>query len=176
MNGKRFSGMLGQSHHLNRNSLFRRSLGKNPLGGLLIAVFCVFAILTDVPNLYAHQGATGIVKHRMDAFTKAKSQMREIQAALRESDRETISAITSEMQIWAQQMQEAFPEGSDIPPSEALPAIWDDASGFADAITAYQTALIALHSAAQTDDSAAVRERFKAVGQACASCHKGYRK
>lgn len=124
----------------------------------------------------AHQGASGIIKQRMDNFTQARGQMKQINAALRAGDLPAVAEITSQMMAWADKMTDAFPEGSDGAPSEASPAIWQDADGFAAAIARYDAAIDGLYKAARANDDSAALTGFKALGASCKSCHRAYRK
>ena len=134
-------------------------------------------MITAAPiSVSAHQGASGIVKERMDNFSQARSQMKQINAALRAGDLPAVAEITSQMMAWADEMQDAFPEGSDGAPSEASPAIWQDAEGFAAAIARYDAAIDGLYKAADANDDSAALASFKTLGASCKSCHRAYRK
>ena len=126
-------------------------------------------------SLSAHQGATGIVKERMDEFSKARNQMQEMRRALQNNQFDTIAETSADMQIWAKKIVSLFPEGSKIPPSEAALSIWRDNEGFAKAAALYDDSLVKLNEAALTNDRDMVITAFKKVGQACQSCHKSYR-
>ena len=127
-------------------------------------------------SLSAHQGASGIVKERMDEFLKARGQMKQMQRALQNNQFETIADISADMQNWAKNMVKSFPEGSNEKPSEASLSIWRDSTGFANAAAFYNDSLIKLNESALTYDRDAVITAYQAVGQACKSCHKSYRK
>ena len=71
----------------------------------------------------AHQGATGIVKQRMDAFKTSQKQLKSIVAAARAEDFDTIENLAESLAEWGRKMPEYFPAGSDSAPSEAAPAI-----------------------------------------------------
>ncbi len=68
-----------------------------------------------------------------------------------------------------------FPEGSHGEGSRALPAIWEDAAGFGEALTAFQSAADALAEAAQAGDMAAVGEAAAGFGRTCGGCHRPFR-
>lgn len=143
----------------------------------LISLCLSVIMIAAMPiSLSAHQGASGIVKERMDQFSEARGQMKQINAALRASDLPAVAEITSQMMAWADEMADAFPEGSDNAPSEASPAIWQDAEGFAAAIARYDSAIDSLNKAALSNDASATLKGFKMVGAACKNCHRTYRK
>jgi cytochrome c556 len=66
-----------------------------------------------------------------------------------------------------------FPGGSEG--GDALPAIWQQPDDFAERLAAIREAAAAFSSAAQSNDSAAIRQAFQAVGGACKGCHDNYR-
>ena len=68
-----------------------------------------------------------------------------------------------------------FPAGSNVGESEALPAIWDDAEGFAEAVANMQSAANAFVEAAESGDAAAIGAAFRNVGMGCRGCHDNYR-
>lgn len=129
-----------------------------------------------ISSAHAHQGATGIVKERMDAFSEARGQMKQLRGAIGGSEFEAITDITARMQIWADKMADYFPEGSDQSPSEAAPTIWSDPDGFAAKISAYQQSIKALNGAALSGDRDSTIQAFSALGQSCKNCHQSYRK
>lgn len=141
----------------------------------LIPIFSLCLCLSAAQAI-AHKGATGIVKERMDKFSEARGQMKQMRSALSVNALADVAEITSHMRIWAAAMPAAFPAGSDSAPSEALPAIWEDSEGFAKAIAAYDEALISLQQAALADNQPLALKQFRALGQACSNCHNTYRK
>ena len=138
-----------------------------------LCALCVFGFMIGVG--YAHEGAAGIIKERMDKFQQARLHMKQIRGALLADDFVAIAAITQEMRPWAQDMADYFPEGSDDAPSEALPAIWTDSTGFLAKISQYQAGIQQLNAAALSQDKDATRAAFGVVGASCQSCHRTYR-
>lgn len=143
----------------------------------ILAIMAASLLLVlPMQTLQAHKGATGIVKERMDRFSEAKGQMRALRGAIQSGDLTKAGTITSAMVPWAKEMADAFPEGSDQAPSEALPTIWTDKAGFAAAIAAYDEALTAMNKAIMSGDMSAASNGFKSLGASCSNCHKSYRK
>lgn len=55
-------------------------------------------------------------------------------------------------------------------------AVWGDAAGFKAATEAFNAAVVALDTAAQTAQSSAdIQEAFGKVGESCGSCHKVFK-
>ena len=111
------------------------AFGKTSLT-IALALSCGLSMLA-----YAHSGATGIVKERMDFFTQNKDNLKAIKAHLRGGDLGAIVPLATQIRDWAEKMPAYFPAGSDGKPSEASPQIWLDFSGFERAASAnYQAA------------------------------------
>lgn len=68
-----------------------------------------------------------------------------------------------------------FPEGSHGEGSRALPDIWEDAAGFGEALSAFQSAADALAEAARAGDMAAVGDAAAGLGRTCGGCHRPFR-
>lgn len=68
-----------------------------------------------------------------------------------------------------------FPEGSHGEGSRALPDIWNDAAGFGEALSAFQSAAEALADAARAGDMTAVGDAAAGLGRTCGGCHRPFR-
>jgi cytochrome c556 len=77
---------------------------------------------------------------------------------------------------WARAIPAMFPEGTDIPPSDALPALWSDRAGFNAAAEGFVVATTAVNQAVAANDKVAYRAALDQVGKACSACHDKYRK
>ena len=140
---------------------------------LLKIGFILFA--TPTTFVFAHDGATGIVKERMDMFKKNQNNLKVIKSHIRSEDYDSIIKLADEIRDWAVKMPEYFPEGSNNKPSEASPAIWADFGGFKDAALKNEKAAEKLVAAAQAEDQNEVVNSFKAVAASCKSCHQSYK-
>ena len=76
---------------------------------------------------------------------------------------------------WAEALPTMFPQGTQLPGSRALPAVWDDRPGFEAKAAAFRSATASLSAAAQAGDKAGFAAAYKAVGESCGSCHDSYR-
>ena len=135
-----------------------------------LALSCGFSMLA-----YAHSGATGIVKERMDFFTQNKDDLKAIKTHFQNGDLDAIVPLATQIRDWAEKMPAYFPAGSDGKPSEASPQIWLDFSGFKRAANANYQAANQLVIAAKAGDSKAAINAFKATAATCKSCHKSYK-
>ena len=134
-------------------------------------------ILSAVPAtlVFAHSGATGIVKERMDMFKKNQGNLKAIKSHIRSEEYGSIVTLSEEIRDWAVKMPAYFPEGSNEKPSEASPAIWTDFDGFKKAVMKNEAAAKQLIAAAKSEDQKAVVDGFKAVAASCKSCHQSYK-
>lgn len=124
---------------------------------------------------HAHEGATGIVKDRMDRFKISQTNMKAMANALTRGDLDVIIDGAAEIETWAQEMVSFFPEGSDQKPSEANPAIWTDAEAFAAAAAANGNAARRLMDLALDEETDALPEAFRTLAGTCKACHQKFR-
>lgn len=68
-----------------------------------------------------------------------------------------------------------FPEGTGGEGTRALPAVWENPEGFAEAMRAFQTAADALLAAARTGDAEAASAAMQDVNVGCRNCHGDFR-
>ena len=113
-----------------------------PVGALIIVASTSLA--------FAHGGATGIVKERMDLMASVGKSMKTI-TEMFQGEKPYDAAIVRQAASFignhgGEQMTRLFPEGSIQGPSESLPAIWQNWQRFselADDLTKYAGALAA---------------------------------
>ena len=94
----------------------------------VIVGFIVFAV--PITLAFAHSGAIGIVKERIDMFKKNQDNLKAIKSPIGSDDYGSIIKLTDEIRGWVVRMPEYFPEGSNKKPSEASHAICTDFDGF----------------------------------------------
>lgn len=171
----------------------RRS--RTPVRVGIVGVVLVGMALALSSAVFAHSGATGIVKERMDAMKAIGKAMKSLTVMMRgqaEYDADTVKQAAMVVQSHAgQDMTALFPAGSDHPPSEALPAIWQDWPRFE--LMAGRLAVLAqgLERAADNGIAAAsdspsepdvetlaslpANQVFTMLTQSCSSCHDAFR-
>ncbi|MFV1601571.1 MULTISPECIES: c-type cytochrome [unclassified Phaeobacter] len=85
---------------------------------------------------YAHSGATGVVKERMDGMDAMKASMKLLAPMMQGQTPYDAAVVREEAQTIQTHAGEVltglFPTGSDGHPSDAKPEIWADWEGFAD--------------------------------------------
>lgn len=149
---------------------------QNAIRTSIMAMVIGAAGMLAAPHIMAHDGATGIIKERMDKFKETQGHLKAISKLMGGDAFGEIGERAVAMRDWGIAMPDAFPEGSDKPPSDALPAIWSDNAGFKDAANNHVIALDALINAADTKDMGAVKIAFRDVAGTCKACHIKYRK
>ena len=139
-----------------------------------LTTVCLLICISSISG--AHEGAEGVVKERMDRFKENKSAMKTIKRNL-SGDTVVIAQKASEIEAWASEMVNFFPEGSSQPPSEALPEIWNAFDHFTELANANATAAANLKKLAESGaDTNALTNGLKALGKTCKDCHNDYRK
>lgn len=139
-----------------------------------------FAGLLATGAAFAHGGATGIVKERMDAMSAIGKNMKAVGQMLKTSPDVDPALVAKAGEAIAghagDALTELFPEGSLQKPTEASPAIWTDWTRFAaisDELQAYALDMKAL--ADQGADKQAVAGAFGKVAGTCKTCHEAFR-
>ena len=135
----------------------------------------ILLIFVLVNPTFAHEGATGVVKERMDKFKMSKTMMKQINVSLRENNFENIEKSAQKLLSWSKEMSKYFPEGSDGSPSEASKNIWLDPNGFSKAIKNFEEASLELVNQAQAENSEASIQAFRNIANTCKGCHQKFR-
>ena len=137
----------------------------------------VLFLFAFVPLAIAHDGATGVVKERMDLMDRQKEDMKIIGAMAKGKvpfDAGKAAEAARDIEVTAKEIPELFPEGTGGHPSEAKPEVWtkwDEFTRNADALGVAAKDLIAALDSNAPDWKA----KFKGVIDACKTCHKTFR-
>lgn len=145
----------------------------------------------------AHDGATGIVKERMDGMSAMASALKSIGPMVsgqEEFDPMAIRSAAEILQIHAgENLIAQFPDGSQLSVSQASDAVWSNSNGFADLALQLELYAKGLEAAADNipgsvDAAEIVRPItlenmaglsvdlvFKEIGKTCSACHSDYR-
>lgn len=130
--------------------------------------FAAFAV-------YAHSGATGIVKDRMDNFKQAKQSMKAIKQAIKAPNFPKITRESEKLVKWGEEMLNYFPEGSNQKPSDAMPLIWQEWSRFDDHRQTYLEYSNTLMESAKAQDLDGVTNSYGGLAKSCKACHDRYK-
>ena len=101
----------------------------------ITGISAVIATGSIAGAVWAHSGATGVVKERMDGMMAMGKSVKEITPMMRgqtDYDPERVRAFAEDMrQHSGEALTRLFPEGTTGAPSEAKPNIWTDWEEFA---------------------------------------------
>jgi len=134
------------------------------------------ALLVSGNALLAHEGATGIVKQRMDEMEQIGRAVKRINDRL-ESKRglADIARDAEEIRAAASRMPSLFPLGSRDGHSDATPAVWERWPQFVAAAEALETAAEKLAATARSGPEASIAAQFRSTTRACSGCHDVFR-
>lgn len=131
----------------------------------------------------AHEGATGIVKDRMEHMKSVKAAMKVLGPIFKgEAPYDAVIVREHAKRLSAKggaAMTRLFPEGSIHGPSEALPAIWTDWDRFVASARELEVSAARLaETAANPQDGSASdpAKAFSRVVGTCRGCHDDFRK
>ncbi|MBB5516990.1 cytochrome c556 [Rubricella aquisinus] len=134
------------------------------------------ALILSTGLVFAHTGATGIVKERMEHMSAVGEATKNIVQTARgrvERDDAALRAAAEAIRFHMQHAMMKFPEGSDGGVSEAAPAIWADPVAFqaeGDALIGLATEFVQTLDAGG-DPMALVPQ----IGRSCQTCHERFR-
>lgn len=162
---------------------------------LLVAVL---VLVLAGGTVYAHRGATGIVKERMDAMMSLGDAMKALTAMMRGKQPYDVERVrnyaTTVARHGSEDMTRLFPEGSLQHPTRAKPAIWADWERFSALATELAVYAGALASAAANQRSPrrggampvdptpkqlatmAPDVVFERLRRTCSDCHRAFRR
>ena len=145
---------------------------KNLINYISLLLIHSFVFITP---LLAHEGATGVIKERMDKFKMSKKMMQTIHRSIQNEDFETIGKSGITLLKWSKEMINYFPEGSEVAPSEASGDIWLDPEGFKKAVNKFELASLKLvdNSKEKKFDKTVVA--FRGLARTCKGCHQKFR-
>jgi cytochrome c556 len=126
-----------------------------------------------------HQGATGVVKERMDMMAGIGEDMKGIKAMIqgeRPFEAQVFTSHAESIRLAAPRIKNVFPLGSLEHPSEALPRIWEDWDRFTALVDQLTTESERLRDLAESQDRRVVVRQFARVGKTCRGCHTDFRK
>ena len=135
----------------------------------------LFLNIFSFTQLYAHEGAKGIIKERMDKFKMSKNLMKKINKGLQNDNFIIIEKSAQTLLDWSKEMSNYFPEGSDTPPSEASSDIWLDPEGFKIAIKNFELASLELITQSKNENFDMTVSSFRDLAQTCKGCHQKFR-
>ncbi len=145
----------------------------------LIAATITATLAISITTTTAHDGATGIVKERMDVMGHVGGTMKLLSGMAKGDvayDGAKASAATQKVAKEMAGFAAQFPEGSTDDPSEAGPAIWTNNAEFvAIAKQLEDAAAKATKTLAGASDNSVVAGVLGDMGKTCKACHSKFR-
>lgn len=136
----------------------------------------LFVVVLTLPA-QAHQGATGIVKDRMEHMKTIAQTMKRLGATIQGKTPYDPGAVQSGAQTLANkagaEMTRLFPSDTLDHPSEATPTIWVEWPRFE--ALALDMRARANDLAGAAVDNGAARAAFKDLAATCKACHQDFR-
>lgn len=149
------------------------------IGTIALAASALLLVTTAASGGHAAAAGpdfSGIVKGRQAGMRMSGAIMAGIKGAIdRGDDVKTQAFAARALAGWANAVSGMFPEGSNVAPTEAMPAIWTDWAGFKGKSDAYVAATAKLVAATQSGDKAAFAAAAGEVRTSCGACHDAYK-
>lgn len=114
----------------------------------------------------ARQAAFGLSGATFGALSPPAAQSR---------DAQSIGFSAQMLARWGRTLPSMFPEGTGLPESRALPAVWTDRQDFKARADALAAAADRLGELAAAGDRSAYARQWNAVKDACTACHQKFR-
>lgn len=131
----------------------------------------------------AHQGATGIIKQRMDAMSEMGDAMKTMGDMIKGKTAYEIGTVrlaVEQLSLHVESIPDQFPdtpESKNFSMTEALPEVWASKDRFIELADQLKSQLGALKMITDTEtDMPDFRRNFVKVTKACSACHDDYRK
>ena len=140
--------------------------------------FVILFLIAFTFSSYSHEGATGIIKERMEKFQESKNLMRTINKSLSDNNFDIISQSAEKLNQWASEMHKYFPKGSEASASNKSQAsgdIWSDPEGFKKAVKKFEIASAKLIKISQNKNIDDTVSSFREVAGSCKGCHQKFR-
>lgn len=152
-----------------------------PIGPIFTALGLAIVLAIGSVEPWAHSGATGIVKQRMDAMSAMSKTMKSIAGMIKGQspfEPELIPPGTDGLIRHALEIPTLFPdsEHSRDGATEALPAVWQRWSRFVALSRRLEQEARDLKAAAQSSDRTAITRQFTAIAKVCRDCHSDFRR
>lgn len=131
-----------------------------------------------VTTVYAHKGATGVVKQRMGAMkdmAKGTKTLALMVTGKKPYDAGAVEDVAASLKQHSEEIPKLFPKGSNKHPSEATANIWTDWDNFKQ-YAASLGKLAGELDAAAPQGKGGVTAVFARIGKACSGCHEDFRK
>ena len=142
---------------------------------VIAAVMSAFIFILPIS---AHEGATGVVKERMDLMISIGKTMKALSSMVRppaQFEQQDLADAAGQLSLKSERMLTLFPEGSMTPRSEASAEIWARPAEFAAIAKALDNEARKLIDVSRNGSREDLAAQFRAIGKTCSDCHKSFR-
>ena len=118
------------------------------------------------------------IQKRIAMFKSSGENIKKLNKLIRTGDVTKAIKLVNFHVTWSENMSLLFPIGSEASTSNGSDAssdIWDNQTGFKNAIKQYKLTSKNLRASLQSANSASINETFKSFVGTCKSCHKQFR-
>ena len=147
----------------------------NKLFGILIfGLTTLLLASTSIGSVYVEEA----IQKRIAMFKSSGENIKKLNKLIRAGDASNAIQLVDFHIGWSEDMSSLFPLGSEASTSNGSDAssdIWDNKTGFKNAIKQYNVASKNLRVSLQSADSNSINETFKNFVGTCKSCHKQFR-
>ena len=129
-------------------------------------------------NSIASVSVEEAIQKRIEMFKTSKSNIKKLRQLIRSGDASKAVSLMDFHIKWSKEMPMLFPLGSEASTSNGSDSssdIWDDPSGFKNAVKQYNLRSEELRTSLISADATSINETFKSFAGTCKSCHKKFR-
>ena len=142
-------------------------------------IVAIFGCILIVGSAFAHSGASGIVKERMDNMKAIAGQMKVLGDMMKGEatfDDQVAKQATEALLGHASHVAKVFEKRNLDHPTEALPLIWEDWEGFTAIAAEMERDVARLNDViASQAGLAPLKPVFNKIAASCRDCHEKYR-
>ena len=143
-------------------------------GILMVALTTILLASTSIGSVSVEEA----IQKRIAMFKSSGENIKKLNKLIRAGDASNAIQLVNFHVGWSEDMSSLFPLGSEASTSNGSDAssdIWDNKTGFKNAIKQYNVASKNLRVSLQSADSNSINETFKNFVGTCKSCHKQFR-
>ena len=143
-------------------------------GILLVGLTTVLLASTSIGSVSVEEA----IQKRIAMFKSSGENIKKLNKLIRTGDVTKAIKLVNFHVTWSEDMSLLFPIGSEASTSNGSDAssdIWDNQTGFKNAIKQYNLTAKNLRASLRSADSVSINETFKSFVGTCKSCHKQFR-
>ena len=143
-------------------------------GILLVGLTAVFITSNSIGSVSVEEA----VQKRVEMFKASKANIKKLRTLIRSGDATKAAPLADFHVTWSKEMPMLFPLGSEASTSNGSDAssdIWDNPTGFKNAIKQYNLKSKELRKSLVSAEIVSINESFKNFASTCKGCHKQFR-